>query len=298
MSEDASGGDQATPTVSPEVVSVRDNLANYERSIGNNEWADKFAAMTFESASEVYTAYGERAQGGDPTPQTPDETPEPEGEPELLAGKFKTPEDLAKAYKELESKLGQAKPDTPKEPEGDLEITPQPEGGLLEKLSEHYAEHQSLTDEHYAQLAKGGLSKADVDQYIQYAVAGAQAQQGAAAAQEAALKESAGGQEAYSQMTAWASQNLPESEIQSFNKAVSSDPGVAQFAIEALKAKWTKAVGEGNTSGMVSGAAQASQGVRGFESQAEMVAAFNDPRFHTHPSYRREVEQRMQKTKI
>jgi hypothetical protein len=296
MSDTATGGDQATPEVSPEVASVRDNLANYERSIGNNDWAEEFEKRTFATASEVYTAYGERASGE--APKAPETPPEPEGAPELLAGKFKTPEDLAKAYKELESKLGQSKQDQPKEPQGDLEITPPPEGGLLEKLSEHYAEHQSLTDEHYAQLAKGGLSKADVDQYIQYAVAGAQAQQGAAAAQEAALKESAGGQEAYSQMTAWAAQNLQESEIQAFNKAVSGDPGVAQFAIEALKAKWESAVGKGNTSGMVSGASQVSQGVRGFESHEEMVDAFNDPRFDRSPEYRREVERRMQKTKV
>ena len=302
MSEQTTSGDttQEQPVeMSPEVLNAREALATVERQSGNTEFADKFVQQNFDSVEAVYDAFrsqltASKAEGeAEATPSDP--------EPTLLAGKFKSPEELEKAYKELESKLGQPK-EAPKETQG--EPSEQPSEGLtvpetkldFETLNQYYADNGSLSEAHYEALNKAGFDKASVDNIISLAQAGAQAQQGQMQAQEAELKNLVGGADRYSEMVKWASQNLSDSERQTFDKAVGSDPGIAKMAIESLKNRWEKTVGTGSTSGMATGASSPAGGTKGFESEAEMVQAFNDPRFNTSPSYRREVEARMAKT--
>lgn len=302
MSEEAVQEQPAEPQVTPEVAQARDALATYERTHGDAEFADEFQGRAFESVEDVYQAYGSREGAVEKTNDPPQEG---DGD-DLILGKFKSQADLEAAYKALESKLGQPKEDpkdskgTPEDGEGSpLEIPGDPEGNLLTELNEHYAEHGSLTDDHYDKLAKAGFTKGEVDQFIQLAQAGAQATAQAAQAAEVELKNSVGGAEKYESMINWAKGNLSDSEIDAYNKAVSSDPGVAKLAIEGLKARWQSQVGTGSTKGMVSGANTSSQsGARGYESEAEIAQAINDPRFNTSPSYRREVEARMAKTNL
>ena len=108
---------------------------------------------------------------------TENDNVEIQGEEQLLAGKYKTVEELVKGYKELESQQGRAD-----EPETELaegeeqsakEIYGEFIGGRLEEagidfgdMSSRYAESGMLQDEDYGELEKAGFSRNMVDNYL------------------------------------------------------------------------------------------------------------------------------------
>ena len=90
---------------------------------------------------------------------------------EKILGKFETQSDLEKAYKELESKVGQAKED-PKQDQG-LEIQETAEkaveaAGLdMSQLEQEFADNGELSEKSYEQLESQGISKDIVNNYIE-----------------------------------------------------------------------------------------------------------------------------------
>jgi len=135
----------------------------------------------------------------------------PEEPQEKLAGKFDSPEELEKAYKELERKLGQQKQESE---EGSDEQPSQDEAeeaveraGLnMEEMSSYYEDNGELSEDHYEALEKAGIPRAYVDAYVE----GIEAQ--AQMAQEQILSN-VGGQEQYDEMVEWAKESLTEQEI-------------------------------------------------------------------------------------
>lgn len=101
--------------------------------------------------------------------------PAPVERPAWLPEKFKTPEDLAKSYKELESKLGQPKgpldPAPPANPFADDAFTPE---GVLEKVGmteeQVYEAVQAnggkIPDELYGKFKTAGAGKGLVDNFF------------------------------------------------------------------------------------------------------------------------------------
>lgn len=188
----------------------------------------------------------------------PQETPEATSEerPEWLPEKFKSAEDLAKAYAELEKKQGETK-ETPKEtPEAEKkadevkpEITPEtPTDKAAEVLKDkglNFDEfhQQIITDgelsaESYKKLADAGIPKEMVDGYINGQAAIAQTM-------IASVQAEAGGAESYAAMIEWAAANLTTAEQAAFDKAVTTtDVNQAKLAVAGLNAKYTAAVGE------------------------------------------------------
>ena len=160
----------------------------------------------------------------------------PEAEEEkLLAGKYKTVEEMEKGYKELESRLGQPKEEEQEATEEttDLKIdTPSETDGLdLNAMSERYAEQGELPAKDYEALEKAGISKDIVDQYIE-------GQNALAQSHFNSITSEVGGAESYGDMTTWAESNLSEGEIDAFNRAVDSDVHTARLAVQGLKAKY------------------------------------------------------------
>lgn len=224
----------------------------------------------------------------------------PEGEPkvdperpEWLPAKFKSVEEMAKAYTELEQKQGGKAPE-PKvdDKEAKVDLTPEEEAaakvvataGLdYAALSEEYADKGELSPESYAALAeKAGLDKATVDAYI----AG---QQALAREAENRAFDIAGGPEEYTKMSQWAAANLTPAEIQAFNKAVEGTAEETALAVAGLKAKYVKA--NGSEPALLSGGAKPDS--TGYQSRAEMTAAMRDPRYAKDPAYRKAVEQKI-----
>lgn len=111
---------------------------------------------------------------------------------EKILGKFETQADLEKAYKELETKVGQAK-EEPKEDKG-LEIQETAEkaveaAGLdMAQLEQEFADNGELGEDSLAKLESQGISKDIVNNYID-------GQRAVALQIETEVKDIAGGRE-------------------------------------------------------------------------------------------------------
>ena len=239
---------------------------------------------------------------------TENDNVEIQGEEQLLAGKYKTVDELVKGYKELESQQGRAD-----EPETELaegeeqsakEIYGEFIGGRLEEagidfndMSSRYAESGMLQDEDYGELEKAGFSRNMVDNYL----AGLQynaAQDSALNAQQVSqIKTEFGGHEQYDAMTTWAAENMEADEIAAFNRIVqgSNDGAQIRLAIAGLYAQYTAS--EGREPQLLGGKPSSSSGSK-FESTAQVIEAMNDPRYQTDPAYRKAVEKQLARSAV
>ncbi len=225
---------------------------------------------------------------------------EPEDRPKWLPEKFKSAEDMAKAYAELESKIGK-----PAEPNADTPPadTPAPadatpddankalsERGLdLSKFSNEFSERGELTPESYAELEKAGLTKDIVDQYIE-------GQKARATQFEVAVKGEVGGDAQYNQMVTWAKSNMSPDEITAFNSAVSSgDINQAKLAVLGLSTRYSAANGSDPKRTIGGGKAGAEDA---FESTAQLTEAMRDPRYKNDPAYRAAVQNKLSRSTV
>ena len=223
--------------------------------------------------------------------RTPDTQPQgiQNERPEWLPEKFKSAEDLSKAYTELEKQFSQ-KQDEPVEQEATEEAQVKSDSFSVDKYANEYAEKGELSNNSYNELAKQGLSKDLVDGYIQ-------GQKSIADTQTSQIQEVAGGQQQYGDLISWASENLSETEQQSFNELTETG-SVDQIKL-AVQGLMTRA-------GMTNQPAQTEmfQGevsnVSGdvFNSVAQVTDAMNDPRYEKDPVYRQEVERKLANSSV
>lgn len=239
-----------------------------------------------------------------------DGTPEPvtteqKEEGKLLAGKYKTAEDLEKAYKELEKKLGQRvtpPPNTETPPAEDTEnqndgendddqqnTDTSPKG--FEAFYEEYERDGKLSDESYKALSDMGLSKELVDAHIE-------GQKALATSKAQSVYAIAGGEDEYGNMIAWAAVNMKESQKVAFNDALASDDlDVIAIAVKGLTADYRAAKGT-PPKGLLDGTEGSTAPTNVFRSTAELTAAMSDPRYHRDPAFRKEVEEKLSRSDI
>ena len=156
---------------------------------------------------------------------------------ELLAGKFKSQEDLVNAYNELQKKLGQPKEEAPQEPQQETEETATTDAPAMDvsKYEKEVVDNGSLSDNSYKELEKLGFNKAQVDAYIQ-------GQQSYANSVRDTIYNSVGGQEAYVDVVNWASDNMSQDVIKEYNEAVDSlDQDKVLRTLEYMKLKYDTA---------------------------------------------------------
>lgn len=225
-----------------------------------------------------------------------------------LPEKFKSTEDLLKAYQELERKLGQGAAEEVAEVETevteevagddaaedelpeDLEVTeddveeaaedekedeePLTGAEVVEYLTDRFsAQEGKLTDDDYALAEEMGYDRAMVDGYI----AGQQA-----AAELATIKmhEAAGGEENLSAMLVWAATGLKPAEIEAYNAALAdNDVTKATDGVAKLRAAYEAA--NGVEPKVLLGGKPARTEASVFTSWAEVTAAMSDPRYGT-----------------
>lgn len=220
----------------------------------------------------------------------------PEDRPQWLPEKFKSPEDMAKAYSELEAKLGQAKPADP--PAADPAAPPpaDPEAALADKgldlqdFSSEFAQKGELSAESYEKLAKAGYSRQIVDQYIE-------GQRAVAARFETDIMSEVGGAEKYSAITAWAKANLTPQEIAAYNTAVSSgNADQAKLAALGLGAKFERA--NGSDPQRLLGGQGAGPAGDVFESMAQVTAAMKDPLYKNDPAFRAKIQAKLSRSNV
>lgn len=209
--------------------------------------------------------------------------------PEWLDEKFETPEDLAKAYQELQSKLGKASSES-KESEGEKGEEEVPNGDIqvsITNASKEFQETGELSEASIESLEKAGIPR----EYVQAYINGTQLQ---IEQQVNEIKEYAGGSEAYDSMTSWAVENLSDTEIDAFNEIVESGTvEQAKIAIRGLMSRYQSENGGYERSPKLIQGGTKGSGVTPFTSAAQVRQAMRDPRYATDPAYRQEVERRM-----
>jgi len=227
----------------------------------------------------------------------------------LILGKFKSVEDLAASYKELEGKLGQVteedQPQTEEEQTetNDTEFNAEEFYGdglasVLEEvgidpqeISNRFQETGEINDDDYAKLGEAGFSKQVIDTYLNGLRGGATSGEDIATAQIQGIKDSVGGDENYSKMVAWAIDNLPADEVKEFNSLTETANATAiKFAVQGLYSQYNNAMGvEPN---LVTGRASSS-GPTPYRSTAEVVTAMSDPRYGKDVTYTEDVQRRL-----
>ena len=242
---------------------------------------------------------------------------------ELLAGKYKSVEDLEKAYKELQSKLSRGESLPPKAEDdntaddqngGDDEEDDKPAGDAREiygdliggKLDDAGIDFQdmnvrwqqsgTLEAGDYDQLAEAGFNKDMVDAYLsglQYKAA----QDTALSVKEVtSIKESLGGETEYNKMIQWAGANLPPEEVEGFNQIINTQPmSAVKMAVAGLHARYTAV--EGREPKLIGGRASKGSSDK-FESTAQLVEAMSDPRYSKDPAYQRKIQEKLGRSSI
>ena len=220
------------------------------------------------------------------------------------AGKFKSAEDLEKAYLELQKKLGQKEeevveddstsdsaPDDSAPEEEEKSPVSKRVDFLKEASEEYYSNDNSLKPETLQKL-KEMPSEDLIDAYMEMQktnpVAKAQPLSDDAAK---TIVDSVGGQDAYNDTLAWAADNLKPEEVAAYDNVVNSgNKDAIFFAVQALNQRYKDSVGfEGQR---ISGRAP-KQTIKGFRSNAELASAISDPRYRTDPAYRYDIEQKL-----
>ena len=211
----------------------------------------------------------------------------------LLAGKYENPEQLEKAYLELQSKLGsQDKQDDSVESadstnEDNVESESEIDISFLDELYEQAKGEPS--DEFMARLEKMNTSQL-ADMFVEYRdkVESQTPQKKDFTPQETdQLYKVVGGKDKYSQIVQWASKNLSKQEISMYDSVMEKgDANAAYWAIRGLALQYLDKNGyEGKR---ISGKAPTSN-TSAFRSQAELVQAMSDPRYENDEAYRSDV---------
>ena len=105
-----------------------------------------------------------------------------------------------------------------------------------------------------------------------------------------------GGESNYEQMTAWATENMSEADIDAFNTTIETgDADLMRFAIQGLEARYRSEVG--NEPQLIQGNNAPVSGGK-FDSAAELTAAMRDPRYAKDPAYRNTVAQKLARSSV
>src|SRR6056300_77882 len=225
------------------------------------------------------------------TSEKPVEENVTQSKPEGLPEKFKSVEDLAKSYQELEKKLGDSQPKetevSKEDTNSDLDIAEkavETAGLNMDTLASEYAEKGELDEKSYEALEKAGIPKDYVNQFIE-------GQKAIADQQATSIKEMVGGADAYAEMSNWAAENMSEEEKTAYNTAVNSkDLETAKLAVVGLKAKFERA--NGNEPNLLEGKGTVS-GEKGYASWAEVTRAMSDDRYSKDPAYQAMVQEKL-----
>jgi len=202
--------------------------------------------------------------------------------PEWLPEKFSSPEDLAKAYSELESKLGSKEEETPETPQESLDVS---------KYAEEYADSGKLSEDSFKALESQGIPKDLVEKFIE----------GQAAMQKNQVNQiysSVGGEERFEEIRQWASENLTQAEIDVIDKQLNDESfDNVTTAVKGLEARFNNA--NGYSPELIQGSTAGRAGAKPFESIGEYTEAMRvrdqsgRKKYEHDSAYRKQIENRL-----
>jgi len=246
----------------------------------------------------------------------------------LLAGKYRDAEELEKAYLELQGKLGSNDSETEQAlPSDKWEASPGVSGysddgtvdyeaveqvygeqlsGVFEKggvdpwtISKHFHENDGvITDDMYKSLETAGLPKSTVDSYLQgRASEMGYGDQSANLSQNdiTDIKNIAGGDKGYNDVTDWARQNMSPDDQDAFNEVMNTGNKAAlRFAVKALVGQYEDAVGR--QPDLVTGKSPRSGDT--YRSMAEVVRDMESPKYEKDEAYRFDIQQKLARSNL
>lgn len=235
-----------------------------------------------------------------------------ESQDQLLAGKYKTAEELEKAYGELQKKLGE-KGTEDSEATGESDDTPEskeeteekeeaketsPAVALINEASAEYWDNDQKLSPETIEKFNSMSTKDLLNGYLEVQK-NAPAQNSVPDLTEAdinVVKNSVGGEAEYGKIVSWAKDNMPDADSQAFDDLVSTgNVGAIRLAAQGLQAKYNDANGyEGR---MLSGKPPKTSEDT-FRSQAELVRAMSDPRYDDDPAYRQDVIAKLDRSDV
>ena len=232
----------------------------------------------------------------------------------MLAGKYKSAEELATAYLELQKKLGESPASTAEdtaEPAQEFEfygedgsvnyetaneVYGEQLGNVFKdneidpfEMNKHFVENNgTLSDEMYDKLGQAGLSKSLVDSYLK----GVREEVGFDApaatltdAEIADVKSIANGEEGYQSLMNWAGNNLSKEDQDNYDQVLTTGNKTAiKFAVKALMGQYEDA--NGRDSKIVTGKESPQESYR---SMAEVVRDMNKPEYTQDQAFRDDV---------
>lgn len=207
-----------------------------------------------------------------------------EAHEQRLAGKYKNTEELEAAYLELQKKLGSQEEDVQAEPKETDEVD------WLAEAYDAINESGELSERLTQQLSE--MSGVDVFNAMKD-----QAPQGRdlSDGELSAVYDAVGGKDQYAALISWAGENFSEGEISAYDQVIETG-NVQQInlALQALYYRYTDAMGQDGN--MLQGKPAQAESV--YRSQAELIAAMNDPRYDNDPAYRQDVLQKLDRSDL
>jgi len=230
---------------------------------------------------------------------------------ELLAGKYKTEDDLQQGilellkkdqgddleslYKNLESQVltdGESEKEASKTSEEESEEKTQDSPIDFNKYEQEFFEKGNLEEESYEELKDQGFPKHVVDNYLKGIKAEANDQ-----AQE--IFKTVDGEENYNNMVAWAEENLPEEDKQAFNQAVTSgNQAQTKFAVEGLFSRYNKDAEGDKPSRVIDKGKVPKNNSGSFQSRSEVTEAMSSEKYQNDPAFRKEIERKLKNSNV
>ena len=227
-----------------------------------------------------------------------------EGRPVWLPDKFNSPEEMARAYSELENQFhsnrdqleqleGQASQD--QQAQEIMETPAHQVNELLDQrgldfsvFQEEFAETGQLSGEAYQALDEAGIDRSMVDTWIQ-------GQEAIADQSIDEIYQMAGGEQQYNQILEWASDNLQPWEMDAYNSQIQNLDANSAFALQGLMARMQNQ--EGSPPRLFQGEPSDYSAPR-YDSLAQLTSAMSDPKYASDPAYRREVTSRLNNSEL
>jgi hypothetical protein len=223
--------------------------------------------------------------------QKPKEENKTDERPDWLPEKYKSVEDYVKAHSEAEKKITELSTKL-KAQEGmsddEISETLQTKGLDLQNFKDEFAKDGKLSEDSYKKLEEVGFGKDIVDSYIE-------GMNALAANMASEVKSVAGGDEEYTKMINWASQNLSDEEIDAYDRAVATDTATAKLAAQALFSKYKDA--NGKTPNLKTGESAPTAGDT-YRDWSEVTQDMKDPRYKKSEAFREDVEKKLARSKL
>jgi|11BtaG_2_1085332.scaffolds.fasta_scaffold06862_3 hypothetical protein len=259
-------------------------MANYNSTQVNEPSEEENISLEKQAAMQEEAAQQRNQTIESNTDETPAEEPQEEvteERPEWLDEKFKSPEDLAKAYNELQKKQS-SKSDKKEDKTEEAPSSKTVE--VISGASQEFSEKGELSDKSFIELEKAGISRDMVEAYIR-------GQESIATSEALEVQNEVGGNANYSAMAEWASDNLSDSDLDGFNSIVENGSvDQAKMAVKGLYAQFISA--GGNPPELAQGGTSGSS-VKPYGSAAQVTEAMRDPRYSSDPAFRANVEKRL-----